>query len=615
MLRFPSGPRFTLLLLARLRQGFGGQGVTASIAKPSFPKNAHPYESIRVFVVISFPNSMTGNLFNVIRFFLLFFALFSFARVPVKGQVALVPGVQVNRLMEIKPNAVRVVYDHYSAAWYYSTSEGNIYRIDRNGSQYTEHLVYTTQDHGVEYMMGFLVRGLYIYVSGNNGRTTPYTTGLVVRGTRNGDGSCVWNTVVRTAPYETAGNYDHMMGGLVLSPCGDSLLFSNGSRGDHGEVNTLNGQFPGLRNTPLTTHVFCVPSNGNNIELPYDSVFLAQGPYLYASGVRNFFDMAYSPEGELFALENSGDRDHNEEMNWLRQGRHYGFPWFMGETFNPLQIPGYDITQDKLLPQNSYGKSLGLFYSDSSFPPPPPGLLFTEPVLNMGPDADKFKDTVTGAIYDASDMGIGVRTFTAHRSPLGLVFDHRGALAAPYTGDGFMLSHTKGIDSSEAFFPNNMAGPFLDSSEDLVHLKLEKDQLNDNYIVRTTRIVGGFSGPVDADILGNTIYIIENKWPGGTPAPGLYEVTLPAAQGNDRLPVLFPNPAGASCYLRMVPEGGDLHAIVYTVQGRKIIEAVVPVIPGMLQDVLLNTSGLSSGTYYCTVLNGGKRYNLVFQKL
>ena len=59
-------------------------------------------------------------------------------------------------------------------------------------------------------------------------------------------------------------------------------------------------------------------------------------------------------------------------------------------------------------------------------------------------------------------------------------------------------------------------------SEDLLHLDLAK--IGDNYEARVTRIVGGFSNPIDAEIIGNRIYVIE--WGGGR---GLWEIVLPQA--------------------------------------------------------------------------------------
>ena len=108
-------------------------------------------------------------------------------------------------------------------------------------------------------------------------------------------------------------------------------------------------------------------------------------------------------------------------------------------------------------------------------------------------------------------------TSTAHRSPLGLVFDTRGAMAPPFQRHGFMLSWTPGDPTG-----NSVAGPFLDPSQDMLDLDLTS--LGTNYQGHFTRVVGGFSNPISASILGNRIYVIEY---GGN--QGIWEVTFPPA--------------------------------------------------------------------------------------
>jgi hypothetical protein len=238
---------------------------------------------------------------------------------------------------------------------------------------------------------------------------------------------------------------------------------------------------------------------------------------VFARGVRNSFDPAFAPNGELFTGENSGDRDDTEELNWLREGHHYGFPWRMGLADNPQQFPGYDPEADLLIDHDYTAYQRGFFHDDPGFPPPPPGVVFTDPVLNEGPDADSFRDPATGAIRDASDEGILLGTFTAHRSPLGLVFDAEEAMSPEFRGDGFILSWTRGDPTGDS-----RGGPFRDPSQDLLHLKLTRE--GDGYRARVTRLVSGFNQPIDAAISGNRIYVLEH---GGSGV--IWEVTLPAS--------------------------------------------------------------------------------------
>jgi hypothetical protein len=259
-----------------------------------------------------------------------------------------------------------------------------------------------------------------------------------------------------------------------------------------------------------------LPTSGSNLILSTDLSALRQAGYVFAEGVRNAFDLEFAPNGDLFATDNGPDRDMSESLYWLRAGLHFGFPWHIGGGDNPQQFPTYDPTTDKLLDSRYYAVAHGLYHNDPTFPAPPTN--FTEAVINLGPDADRYRDPVDGSIKSASSLGQTLRTFTAHRSPLGLVFDTLGALAPPFRSHGFMLSWTPGDPSG-----TNVAGPFLDPSQDLLDLNLIKLG-NTNYQATVTRIVGGFSNPIDAEIIGNRIYAIEY---GGS--QGLWEITFPPA--------------------------------------------------------------------------------------
>ncbi|MFT7553663.1 MAG: glucose/arabinose dehydrogenase [Rhodothermales bacterium] len=173
--------------------------------------------------------------------------------------------------------------------------------------------------------------------------------------------------------------------------------------------------------------VLRIPANAIDLTLPNDRQALKDGGYVFAEGIRNSFDLEFSPDGDLFGTENAGDRDDSEELNWIREGRHYGFPWRIGTSVTPQQFPGYDPSADPFVqpdrnPDNQ--ADIGWYFSDDpTYPPPPAGVTFADPIPNAGPFADHFRDPTTGAVMDASDEGVTSGTFTSHRSPLGLVFD------------------------------------------------------------------------------------------------------------------------------------------------------------------------------------------------
>jgi len=256
-----------------------------------------------------------------------------------------------------------------------------------------------------------------------------------------------------------------------------------------------------------------VPAGASNLILSNDLAVLRAGGFVFAEGTRNAFDLAFAPNGELFATDNGPDRDMSDELNWIRPGLHYGFPWRMGGADNPQQFPNYDPTNDLLLDSRFVAVSGGAYHNDPSFPPSPTN--FIEPVINLGPDADSFRDPVDGSVKDASNLGQTLSTFTAHRSPLGLVFDKVAAMALPFRQHGFVLGWTQGDPTDDS-----VAGPFMDPGRDMLDLDLSL--VGTNYQARVTRIVGGFSNPIDAEILANKIYVIEYSG-----NQGIWEIAFP----------------------------------------------------------------------------------------
>ena len=377
--------------------------------------------------------------------------------------------------------------------------------------------VYTAADHGFTRPSALFIDADGTFYVLKRIDLSSYNIATITKGEIDpSNGERTWFTLAETAPYERCDCiFNHEVNGLAISPDDRSLFINSGSRTDHGEVQDGNRQFPKLRETALTAIVLRVPTDARDLVLPNNRDALRAEGFLFAEGLRNAYDLAFAPNGDLFATENGPDRDMAEELNWLRQGHHYGFPWRMGLEDTPQQFSDYDPASDFLLPARFTAVREGYYHNDPTYPPPPHD--FTEPVINLGPDADAYRDPADGQIKDASEEGVRFGTFTAHRSPLGLVFDVDNALAEPFQGDGFVLSWTEGDPDGD-----DVAGPFNDPSEDLLHLDLAK--VGDNYEARVTRIVDGFSNPIDAEIIGNRIYVIE--WSGGR---GLWEIVLPQA--------------------------------------------------------------------------------------
>ena len=471
--------------------------------------------------------------------------------------------------------------------------------------------VYTVADHGFSRASALFIDDAGTFYVLKRIDLSSYNIATITKGEVDpSSGERTWFTLAETTPYERCDCiFNHEVNGLVVSPDNRSIFINSGSRTDHGEVQDGNRQFPDLRETALTAIVLRVPTDARDLVLPNDRDALRAEGFLFAEGLRNAYDLAFAPNGDLFATENGPDRDMAEELNWLREGHHYGFPWRMGLEDTPQQFPGYDPASDFLLPARFTAVREGYYHNDPTYPPPPRD--FTEPVINLGPDADAYRDPADGRIKDASEEGVRFGTFTAHRSPLGLVFDADNALAEPFQGDGFVLSWTEGDPDGD-----DVAGPFNDPSEDLLHLDLAK--VGDNYEARVTRLVGEFSNPIDAEIIGNRIYVIE--WGGGR---GLWEIVLPkatietsVAEAEGVVPEEFalaqnfPNPFNASTTIAFqLSLPSQVELAIYSISGQRVRTLISDSLPAghhRLQWDGHNDRGepVASGAYLYQLLAG-----------
>jgi glucose/arabinose dehydrogenase len=329
---------------------------------------------------------------------------------------------------------------------------------------------------------------------------------VVGNATKDKEGKCTlrkfaggaWSTVAETAWHPLSNTWwDHKCNGVVVSPDNKFVFMNSGSRTEHGEVQENNTAFPGVREVPLTSALFRLPTDGRDIVLPADEAALKATGYFYADGLRNTFDLAFDGNGRLFGTENGPDADYPEELNELREGGHYGFPWRFGNQDNPQQFKDYNPATDRRLQPGFGSVQQGLYRNDPEFPPPPGP--FVDPYVNMGPNANQIRD-------DRGDLWAEpIHSFTAHRSPLGLTFDVDGALAGEFKNNGFVLSW------------GSTAGNIPDRGEDLLQLQFTAPGQ-----MRATQIVRGFQRPIDAVLIGKTMYVLEN---GGNGA--VWEVRLP----------------------------------------------------------------------------------------
>lgn len=541
--------------------------------------------------------------------FSVLFQLFILGTVNAQRVYPLFEDISVDSVLWPQTWASKMAFDPISQHLFYTTAGGTIYEVFENTKSDT--LRFSVLDHGIPRVQGLCFVDSTLFLSGNIWYTTT-GIGMIVKGVLQPNGSRIWSTVLSTSAYPTSSSTgDHGFTGITADPQKEYLYFSGGSRTSFGEVETNDGMYPGLREQALTSKIFRIPIDATNIYLNNDSIALQNSGYVFAEGTRNAYSMAFNAENQLFAIDNAGERDDPEELNLIEQGKHYGFPWRIGGNANPLANPNYDASTDPLINPNNGAFLAGHFDADPQFPTAPAGVVFTEPIANYGAAADYYKEEGTGQIKKASESGQPVRTFTAHRSPLGLVIDKDKQLGDAYTGNGFVLSFMPGGDSTgyTPLSPWGSACPFVDPSRELVMLRFSYDSTNQTYGIYTTNVASGFYLPVDAVQVGSAIYVIENNG-------GLWKINFPKAQtppsGFSANNFVYPNPSAAemNCYFPN-PNQQKRHLELLSLDGKVIYKSD----DFTTEFYQLQQVNFAQGAYYIQLLEGATmlgRQKIVF---
>jgi hypothetical protein len=415
------------------------------------------------------------------------------------GPLLLRDGTTLRKVIELSPGVIRLVHNPADDALYVLNPASGVFRLVDDGGRTTLAAVANLNDVAAD----GLVSGMAIapdgtlFVVSNRGVSGKQTQATIRRGTPEGAGYG-WTTLAETEPYPlSATPFDHLFNGAVVSPDGEWLFVNSGSRTDHGEVEDNDGAFPGVREVPLTTKIFRLPADGENLLLPAAEDALRASGYIYAEGLRNAYDLAFAPNGDLFAAENGPDADLPDELNWIRAGLHYGFPWKFGAFDNPQQFPDYDPQSDKRLPSGYTAVDTGTYQNDPSFPPAPAAL--EGPVLNLGPAATQYRDE-TGAARDAAAEGEALAGITPHRSPLGLVFANSDMPADLRAAEGQLSAFVLSWGA--------VGGTLTDVGRDVLHVMLRRS--DSGYEMTARAIAAEFDTPIDAVLLGSKLYVLEH---------------------------------------------------------------------------------------------------------
>lgn len=514
---------------------------------------------------------------------------------------ALRSGITFRKVAAVESDCARLTKGLSDSTLFYARGNGDVFEVNvKSGSKSLiagnadHHLLLVTAGSGGGGMTVAPNGTMYLCGYPSNA-PSGYNVAIIMRGTRVGTVR-VWDTVAVTEPYlKSNTGHDHLFNALELSPDGTTLFVNSGSRTDHGDTARI---VRGGREYPITSAVFALPATGKNIRLynNEDSLKL----YLFADGLRNTYDMAFSAAGELFGVDNSDVADDHEELNWIRSGRHYGFPWRLGIYDNPQQYPSYDPNTFRLLVTGINRDASN--YNDPTFPARPAGVGFTDPVLNIGPDADSFRDTADGLIKDGSVSGRAVGSFTPHGSPLGITFDRDSVVGEGMTGGMFVMTYN---DSSAKKF-----APFKVPGEDLLYVQLIPVPAEGRYNAAITRIARNFQYPVDAVLMGRRMYVIENGvnsslWEVTFPGRSVSSVHSTAVPVRTELSQNYPNPFNPVTVVSyQLSAVGMTSLTVYDMLGREVVMLVNAMQQPGPYSVRFDASGLASGIYFYQLRTG-----------
>lgn len=246
--------------------------------------------------------------------------------------------ITVEHVMTTDSLAVRILQHPVTKDIYYTTFDGGVFQVSYfNTKNAVTKKILTLKDHGITRLQGAEFAENELFLCGNvDDAEKKSTGGRLVKFLIDTAGAKNMTVVFNTVMYGSNKTiYDHGWNALAVSPDQKYIFVNSGARTDHGEVQDNGGMFPGARDNALTSKIFRFPIDATDLMLTDDEPKLKAEGYIFSEGVRNAYDMAFDPSGNLFAVSNSSDYDNPEDMFWIRQGRHFGFPWVMGGIENP----------------------------------------------------------------------------------------------------------------------------------------------------------------------------------------------------------------------------------------------------------------------------------------
>ncbi|MCZ6794828.1 MAG: PQQ-dependent sugar dehydrogenase [Planctomycetota bacterium] len=265
-------------------------------------------------------------------------------------------------------------------------------------------------------------------------------------------------------PYGVGG-FNHGACRIAQGPDG-MIYLGSGARTDHGEA----GEEPHISRSGEGPDPGVSPGAGISGEgltasiLRFDPRKGQQIPEVFSRGNRNPYGFDWDDQGRLIDCENGPMADHPEELNHIREGKHYGFPYVFGKG----ETPDYE---DRAVA--------------------PAGLSFEDPIENLGPG---------GLLGDHS-----LHSFAPHSCPAGLVFYPGGEIPERYHGTFFVARYGNLVGYSRLGF-------------DVLNVRLEETE--GRLVAHTERFLERLGRPSDLCVTAGRLYVLEYCRQTETAGPG-----------------------------------------------------------------------------------------------
>lgn len=140
--------------------------------------------------------------------------------------------------------------------------------------------------------------------------------------------------------------------------------------------------------------------------------------------------------------------------------------------------------------------------------------------------------------------------------------------------------------------------PYVDPTRDLLHIKLSYNSFIDNYTMNAYRVVEGFYLPVDAILVGNILYVIENSSTGD-----IWKITMPNYSNIKNYNSItelkiYPNPSAGTAEFNFYTQTAlQLEFSLFTIEGQEVIKTTPYSFGPGNNKIVIDLSSYADGVY------------------